>query len=128
MEFTTQIVIIAIIATVCAVVVRKQEVEIGMILSLVACCVMCSLCISGFRVVYQLIQDMADIAGLLPEVLVPVVKSVAIAVTTKIVGELCRDAGESAIASLVDVAGAVSALLISVPLLRVVISMIIELI
>lgn len=128
MEYITQIVVVAMTGTLCAVVVRKQVVEIGLVVSLVACCVIFTLCISGFSAVYQLLQDMADMAGLLPEILAPVVKSVGIAITTKIVSELCRDAGEGGVASLVDMAGAVSALLVAVPLLRVVMAMILELI
>lgn len=128
MEYITQIVVVAMTGTLCAVVVRKQAVEIGLVVSLVACCVIFTLCISGFSAVYQLLQDMADMAGLLPEILAPVVKSVGIAITTKIVSELCRDAGEGGVASLVDMAGAVSALLVAVPLLRVVMAMILELI
>ena len=42
-------------------------------------------------------------------------------------GSLCRDAGESALAAVVETAGAVCALVAALPLLRAVLDMLLEL-
>ena len=45
----------------------------------------------------------------------------------KVGGEPCRDAGESALASVVETAGAICALLVALPLLRAVLTLLLEL-
>ena len=50
-----------------------------------------------------------------------------IALVVKVGSGLCRDAGESALASVVETAGAVCALLVALPLLRAVLSLLLEL-
>ena len=47
----------------------------------------------------------------------PLYKTLGIALVTRIGGDLCRDAGESALASALDAAGSVCALLVALPLL-----------
>ena len=69
-------------------------------------------------------DTLADTAGLSPAVLAPVVKTVGIAVLTRVSAELCRDAKEGGIAAFVETAGAAAALLVSLPLLKTVLSMV----
>ncbi len=54
-------------------------------------------------------------------------KTAGIALVVKVGGSLCRDAGESALASAVETAGTVCALLVSLPLLRAVLALLLEL-
>ena len=54
-------------------------------------------------------------------------KTVGIAIVTKIGSDLCRDAGESALAAALEFAGTVCALLTALPLLRAVLELIGEL-
>ena len=48
----------------------------------------------------------------------PLLKTVAISLISRIGGALCRDAGEGAMAGLVEMAGAFAAILVSLPLFR----------
>ena len=52
------------------------------------------------------------------ELFVPLLKTVAISLISRIGGALCRDAGEGAMAGLVEMAGAFAAILVSLPLFR----------
>ena len=70
--------------------------------------------------VRALMDELGERAGLSPAVLDPVIKTVGIAILTRISSEVCRDAGESGIAAAVETAGAVLALWIALPLLRAV--------
>ena len=54
-------------------------------------------------------------------------RSAGIAVAAELGAQLCRDAGESALAAVVETAGAVCALLTALPLLRAVLDMLLEL-
>ena len=53
--------------------------------------------------------------------------SSGIALVVQVGGNLCRDAGESALASVVETAGTLCALLAALPLLRAVLDMLMEL-
>ena len=48
----------------------------------------------------------------------PLLKTVGIALISRAGGALCRDAGEGAMAGLVEMAGAFAAILVSLPLFR----------
>ena len=115
---------IAVAAALCAVVVKKNVAELGMVLALCAGAIILSCSLGALEGVKELLDTLADTAGLSPAVLAPVVKTVGIAVLTRVSAELCRDAKEGGIAAFVETAGAAAALLVSLPLLKTVLSMV----
>lgn len=115
---------IAVAAALCAVVVRKSAAELSMALALAAGAIILSLSMGALAGVRELMDLLADTAGLSPAVLAPVVKTVGIAILTKLSAELCRDAKEGGIAAFVETAGAAAALFVTLPLLKTVLSMI----
>lgn len=127
MESVVKIAAVAIIAALCAVVVKKQAPELGLILGLLAGALILSFSIPALKNVKELMETLADTAGLSPAVLMPVVKTVGIAIVTKLAAEVCRDAKEGGIAAFVETAGAAGALLVCLPLMEAVLSMIGEL-
>lgn len=127
MESVVKIAAVAIIAALCAVVVKKQVPELGLVLGLLAGALILSFSIPALKSVKELMETLADAAGLSPAVLTPVVKTVGIAIVTKLAAEVCRDAKEGGIAAFVETAGAAGALLICLPLMEAVLSMIGEL-
>ncbi|MBQ2830689.1 MAG: stage III sporulation AC/AD family protein [Oscillospiraceae bacterium] len=68
-------------------------------------------------------SEVLALTGIAREVFTPLLKTLAIACTAKLTGSLCRDAGESALGALVDMAGAVCAVLVALPLLRAVLEL-----
>ena len=68
-------------------------------------------------------SEVLALTGIAWEVFAPLLKTLAIACTAKLTGSLCRDAGESALGALVDMAGAVCAVLVALPLLRAVLEL-----
>ena len=115
---------IAVAAALCAVVVKKNVAELGMVLALCAGAIILSCSLGALEGVKELMDTLADTAGLSPAVLAPVVKTVGIAVLTRVSAELCGDAKEGGIAAFVETAGAAAALLVSLPLLKTVLSMV----
>ena len=113
---------VAVAAALCAVVVRKSASELSMVLALAAGAVLLSLSLGALEGVTALLDTLADTAGLSPAVLAPVLKTVGIAILTKIAAELCKDAGEGGIAAFVETAGAAAALVVAAPLLQSVLS------
>jgi stage III sporulation protein AD len=120
MEDALKICAIAVAAALCAVVVKKQTPEIGIVLTLVAGAIILGLSLGAAERVRSLMDTLADTAGLSPAVLAPVIKTAGIAIVTRIAAEVCRDAKESGVASFVETAGAMLALAVSLPLLEAV--------
>ena len=115
---------IAVAAALCSVVVKKNVAELGMVLALCAGAIILSCSLGALEGVKELMDTLADTAGLSPAVLAPVVKTVGIAVLTRVSAELCRDAKAGGIAAFVETAGAAAALFVSLPLLKTVLSMV----
>lgn len=111
---------IAVTAAICAVVVKKNVKEVGIVLALAAGGVILTLALGAIEGVRALIDDLSQAAGLSPAVLSPVIKTVGIAILTRVSTEVCRDAGEGGIAAFMETAGAAIALFVAVPLLRAV--------
>ena len=63
------------------------------------------------------LKQLAQAGGLSSDLLQPLVKTVGIALVTRTGAELCRDAKQGAMASVVEMAGAFCAIIVSLPLL-----------
>ena len=118
---------IAVCAALCAVVIKKNVPELGIVLALAAGAILLSCSLGALEGVRALMDTLADTAGLSPAVLAPVLKTVGIAILTRVAAELCRDAKESGIAAFVETAGAAAALFVALPLLETVLNMVTEL-
>ena len=112
MEEIGKVAAIAVAGALCALVVRKTAPEVGLVLA--------SLALGAVEGVRDLMDVLAGTAGLSPAVLSPVIKTVGIAILTRVTAEVCRDAGEGGIAAFAETAGAAMALSVAVPLLRAV--------
>mgnify|MGYP001852513737 CR=1 FL=1 len=115
-----KIAVLGVAAALCAVVVRKSAAELGLVLALAAGAVILSGALGALEAVRELMDTLADTAGLSPAV----VKTAGIAVLTRLSAELCRDAKESGIAAFVETAGALAALYVALPLLETVLRMV----
>ena len=75
----------------------------------------------------RFLRELGERSGVPEQLFVPLYKTIGIAVVVRVGGELCRDAGESALAAALETAGALCALLASLPLLRAVLTLLLEL-
>lgn len=115
-----EIAALAVAAALCALVVKREAGGAALVLGLAAGAVILGQVLGAAEAVRALVDELGKRAGLSPAVLDPVIKTVGIAILTRISSEVCRDAGESGIAAAVETAGAVLALWIALPLLRAV--------
>lgn len=113
---------VAIAAALCAVVVKKQVRELALVLALTAGAVILTAALGALESVRALLDELAQLAGLEPAVLAPVVKTVGVAIITRVTVEVCKDAGEGGIAAFVEIAGSAVALYLALPLVRAVLS------
>lgn len=122
-----KIAVIAVTAVLCALVIKKQSRAYASILALAVGAFILFQILGVLEQAGSLMDELGELAGLSPAVIAPVMKTVGVAILTKLTASLCKDSDESSIAAAVETAGAAAALAISIPLLRTVLSMITEL-
>ena len=117
----------AIVAAVCAVVVRKQAPEIGLLLAACAGVLILLYCSGALKKAVEMMDRLVETGGLSPAVLKPIIKVTGIAIVVRLAADLCRDAKEGALASAVEMAGSVIALLTVMPLISAVLELLVGL-
>ena len=122
MESVVRLAAAAVAAALGAVVVKQHAREVGAVLALAAGALLLGAALGAIEEVRALADELGELIGLSPAVLAPVLKTVGIAILTRIAAELCRDAGEGGIAAAAETAGAAAAVLAALPLLRAVLS------
>lgn len=118
---------IALTAAISAVVIRKQTPEIGLVLGLFAGASILLLSWNAIESLKMTIERLSDAAALAPAVVTPVVKTIGIALVTKMTAEICKDAKEGGLAAFTEIAGAAAAIFVCLPLLETVLKMITDL-
>ena len=127
MESVVRLAAAAVAAALCAVVVKQHAREVGAVLALSAGALLLGAALGALEEVRALVDELGELIGLSPAVLAPVLKTVGIAILTRIAAELCRDAGEGGIAAAAETAGAAAAVLAALPLLQAVLGTITDL-
>lgn len=115
-----QIAGLCLAAAVAASLLRRDEPGLSLALPVAAALLGGALLLNAASELAALADELAALTGLAPELFAPLVKATAIAMLTRFVSAACADAGQSALASVMDMAGAVCALGCAVPLLRAV--------
>ena len=108
---------VGIIAAVCAMVIRKQAPELSVLLTICTVAVILIGCIGAMSAIRSYMDELSGIGGLTPTVVGPVIKVTGIAIISRFAADFCRDAKESAMASAVETAGSVIALIAVLPLM-----------
>ena len=127
MEIMGKVAAAAIVAAVMGVLLRKHVPELAVLLTLCAGLWILSAVLDGLGAVAQLMEELRQLAGVSEELIEPVVKTVVISVLTKLTVELCRASGVGGVAAFVETAGTVLALVVTLPLVRAVSVLMMEL-
>ncbi len=122
-----QVVGFALVAAVLTVVVRRLRPELGLLLSLAAGAVILLLVLPSLLSVFQRLRYLSAAAQVNLRYLDTVLKIVGVAYLTEFGAQICRDAGEGALAAKVELAGKVLILLLSVPILNAILDLLIKL-
>lgn len=117
MNDIVKIAAVGIIAAVCAMVIRKQAPELSVLLTICTVAVILIGCIGAMSAIRSYMDELSGIGGLTATVVGPVIKVTGIAIISRFAADFCRDAKESAMASAVETAGSVIALIAVLPLM-----------
>ena len=112
-----QIVGLALIVTVFCVVLKQIRPEIALQLSILAGASIFILVLSKIKVIVDLLQTLADQANISSYYLLIVLKIVGVAYLAEFGAQICRDAGESALATKVELAAKVGVIVLAIPII-----------
>ena len=118
MDLVIRAVILGLVGSVLCLVIKKNNPEIGLVLALAVALLVVGLGMELVGVILDFVETLQDAAGLSPALLGPVFKTVGIGILTRLAADICKDAGQQAIASTVELAGTVAALYIALPLMQ----------
>lgn len=109
---------IALVGAVCALLIKSKNPEQSFVLSML--CAVC-VCFAAVCLISQLsgfVEDVIAVSGISSAIYTPVIKCVGIALLTRIVCELCKDAGQSATSAAMEYLGSAAAVLVVLPLMQ----------
>ena len=108
MEAVWQIVALGLLGAVLAALLKKHTPELALLLAVAVCGAAALAAVRGVREVWAFLEDLLAAVEISSTLFLPLLKTAGIAVVTRIGADLCRDAGESAVASAVEMAGALA--------------------
>lgn len=124
MELLLKAGVLGLLATLIAVVLKKHNREMAMLLTLAACIFLGLILLQLVAPVVEFLKKLRNLAGLEKQLLEPMLKTVGIGLTTQICATVCCDAGEQAIGNLIELCGSVLAIYVALPLLEAVLDLV----
>jgi stage III sporulation protein AD len=121
-----QIVAIGLLSSILALMLKKQSPESSMYISIAAGVIIFFMIISKVSVVVDLLKDIGSKINLDTIYIGTILKIIGIAYISEFGVQICKDAGESAIASKIEFSGKVLIMVISAPILMALMDLIIK--
>ena len=107
---------------------KKDNPSFSTVLILSVCSAVLYLAVNSAKEITETVFEIADEANVPSVYLSAIFKAVGIAIVSRISADICKDAGQSAAASTMELMGAFSAVIIALPLINTVMKMLGELI
>lgn len=114
---------LVLLALVLITVLKKDAPAIAILLSLVAGVLILLRAFEMADGVLANLTGLLEQGGIAKEMYLPVLKCVGVAVVVRVMGALCRDNGQGALAAKIEIAGAVLALALCLPLVEQVLAL-----
>jgi len=123
-DIIIRVAIAGIVGSVLSLVLKRGAPEIGLILAIAASLLILIVGMELVSTILGFARVLQNAASLSPALLTPVFQTVGIGILTKLSADVCRDAGQGAIAGAVELSGTVAAIYIALPLMQTVFEMI----
>lgn len=108
---------VAVGGGICALALKRYVPELSLVLGLATAGAVLVMMLSGATQVAEGLKQLIGMAELEEELTGPVLKVTAIAVLSRLVSQICKDAGEGTIALCCELAGTLGAIVVTVPLM-----------
>lgn len=118
MEVLIRIAAAALLGALISLLLKRRNPELSVPLGALICAFALYAAAGLIRPVLELLRETVALSGLGTAYFLPVLKCVGIGVLCRAGADLCRDAGQSALAGAVETGGAAAALFVALPLLQ----------
>ncbi|MCD7918547.1 MAG: stage III sporulation protein AD [Clostridiales bacterium] len=122
-----QVAAVAVVGSVCTLLLNRQQGELALLLGLGTCGVVLYLVLEQLSGLVALIRELVDCAEVDSDLVRPLMKTAAVAIVTMLTASVARDAGQTAIAATVQLCGSLLALCLAAPLVHAVLTLVAEL-
>jgi stage III sporulation protein AD len=109
---------LVLLTVIVCLILSKQEKEIGLLLSVLVCCMLGVLAISYLEPMMELIKNLRITAQLDGELLEILMKAVGVGFLAEIAGMVCTDAGNGTLGKVLQFLGSAVILWMSIPLFQ----------
>ena len=123
-----QIVGLGFVVTLLILIIKRERPEIAVQLSLTLATIIFLIVLTKINIVLNLFRDMAEKANISQMYLNTILKIIGIAYITEFGAQVCRDAGEGAVAGKIEFAGKVLVMVMAIPIIALVMDSIVRLI
>ena len=123
-----QIIGLGFVVTLLILIIKQQRPEIAVQLSLALATIIFLMVLGKINVVLNLFRDLAEKANISQMYLNTILKIIGIAYVTEFGAQVCRDAGEGAVAGKIEFAGKVMVMVMAIPIIALVLDTIVRLI
>jgi stage III sporulation protein AD len=123
-----QIVGMGFVVTLLILIIRQQKPELAVQLGITLAAIIFLMVLSKIQVVLNVFQDLADKANISQMYLNTILKIIGIAYITEFGSQVCRDAGEGAVAGKIEFAGKIMIMVMAIPIIALVLDTITRLI
>ena len=123
-----QIIGLGFVVTLLILIIKQQRPELAVQLGLTLSAIIFLMVLSKLTVVLDLFRDLAEKANISQMYLNTILKIIGIAYVTEFGAQVCRDAGEGAVAGKIEFAGKILVMILAVPIIALVLDTIVRLI
>ncbi len=109
---------VAVTGAILALVTKKHGSEFGVLLSISVALILTTLALGLIKPVLGFVESLQDTAELGDSMVSPVMKTLAIGIVTETGRNICEEAGEKTVGSVLALAGSIGALYVLLPLLQ----------
>ena len=107
MELIVKVTAVCLVGALLAVLLKKSNPELALLLALAACVIVLAVVIKGLEDIFAFLNEIVTWGGLSTDIFSPLWKTVGIALITRVGTERCKEAGEAAVGSGGGLAGGV---------------------
>jgi stage III sporulation protein AD len=123
-----QIIGLGFVVTLLILIIKQQRPELAIQLGLTLSAIIFLMVLSKLAVVLDLFRDLAEKANISQMYLNTILKIIGIAYVTEFGAQVCRDAGEGAVAGKIEFAGKILVMVLAIPIIALVLDTIVRLI
>lgn len=108
----------ALISVILCLVVSKQQKDLGLILNMAVCCMVCLLGVTYLEPVLEFLRELEALGGMQKDMLGILLKAVGISLTAEISGMICADSGNASLGKTIHMLASAVILYLSLPIMR----------